>query len=132
MAIPETFALVMRALVTAIVLAFGLCGCASSGSLPHLSQRKYEELVIAGDHLALTGPPLPPAIAKLNPLQVYGDHGNIVIALYRDDRVERGFYIIPNLSSYDPRLQPQPGWTFEPVAIPGGMLDSIFQYSRIR
>lgn len=122
----------MRTAFLSIICGVCLCGCATKGPIPQLSQREYEEMVIAGDHLALNGPPPGPAIEKLNPLQVYEDHGNIVVALYRDDEVERGFYIIPNLSSYDPRLASHPGWTFEPVNIPGGMLDSLFEYTRSR
>jgi hypothetical protein len=97
-----------------------------------LSQQKYEELVMAADNFALNGPPAPPPIASLDPLQVYQDHGNVVVALYRDAEVERGFYIIPNLSSYDPRLVPHAAWTFKAVNISGGTLDSIFEYSRER
>ncbi len=122
----------MRSIILLVFGAFCLCGCASTGPVPHLSQQKYEELVIAADQLALNGPPVAPAIANLKPLQVYQDHGNIVVALYRDAEVERGFYIVPNLSSYDPRLMPHPVWTFQAVNVNGATMDSIFEYSRTR
>ncbi|MFN7141669.1 MAG: hypothetical protein ACK4UN_20290, partial [Limisphaerales bacterium] len=38
----------------------------------------------------------------LNPLEIYGHRGNVVIALKRDAQEERGYYICPAVSSYIP------------------------------
>ncbi|HXC36563.1 MAG TPA: hypothetical protein VNV43_11860 [Candidatus Acidoferrales bacterium] len=113
-----------------IACAAGLYGCASSGPVPHLSDHRLQKLDTDADRLAVVGGPLPPSISRLNPVQVYGDHGNIVIALQRDSQGEQGFYIVPTTSSYDPRYRPSPDWTFTPVNPTDPYLDNLFQYSR--
>lgn len=113
-----------------IACAAGLCGCASTGPIPHLSDEKAEKLVTAADEMAMVGGVVPDAIENLNPVQVYADHGNIVIALQRNAQGEVGFYIVPTTSSYDPRYAPHPGWTFSLVNPANSYLSNFFQYSR--
>lgn len=79
----------------------------------------------------MIGGPLPEAIQNLNPVQVYADHGNIVIALQRNAQGEQGFYIVPTTSSYDPRYKPHPGWTFTLVNPNDAYVSNLFQYSRV-
>ena len=111
-----------------------LSGCASdpanSNGIPHLSDPRAQKLVTAADRLAMVGGPLPDEIENLNPVQVYADHGNIVIALHRTPQGEQGFYIVPTTSSYDPSLRARPGWTFTLVNPTDPYLNSLFQYSR--
>ena len=113
-----------------IACATGLCGCASTGSIPHLSDHRCQQVDTAADKMAMIGGVLPDAIEKLNPVQVYVDHGNIVIAMLRNADGEQGFYIIPTMSSYDPRYTAHPGWTFSPVNPSDLYLNNMFVYSR--
>ncbi|MGH7939771.1 MAG: hypothetical protein ACREFR_01705 [Limisphaerales bacterium] len=114
-----------------IVCALGLWGCSSTGPVPHLSDHRCQELVTQADQLAMVGGPLPDSIQRLDPVQVYGDHGNIVIALHRNAQGEQGFYIVPTTSSYDPRFRPQPDWTFSLVNPNDPYLNNLFEYSRV-
>ena len=102
----------MKKTFAILACAAGLCGCASTGPVPHLSDHRCQKLVTDADQLAVVGGPLPPSITQLNPVQVYGDHGNIVIALQRNAQGEQGFYIVPTTSSYDPRYRPSREWNF--------------------
>jgi hypothetical protein len=120
----QAFALV------ACAAGLGLCGCASKGPIPQLSDHRCQQLVTQADQLAMIGGPLPESIAKLNPIQVYGDHGNIVIALQRNGRGEQGFYVVPTTSSFDPRYSPRPDWTFTLVEPSDPYVNNLFQYSR--
>lgn len=113
-----------------LACAAGLCGCASTGPIPHLSDARCQKLVTAADQFAVVGGPLPEAIVRLNPVQVYGDHGNMVIALQRNDLGEQGFYIVPTTSSFDPRYGPHRGWTFKLVNPSDPYLSNLFEYSR--
>jgi hypothetical protein len=113
-----------------IACAAGLCGCASTGPVPHLSNERAQKLVTAVDEMAMVGGVVPDAVESLNPVQVYADHGNIVIALQRDAQGEQGFYIVPTTSAYDPRFAPHPGWTFSLVDPSDSYLSNLFQYSR--
>lgn len=110
--------------------AAGLCGCASSDPVPHLSDHRAQKLDTQADQYAVIGGPLPPTITELNPVQVYADHGNIVIALQRNAQGERGFYIVPTTSSYDPRYRPNPEWTFTLVNPADAYLNNLFEYRR--
>ena len=111
-----------------------MSGCATTtktaDGYPHLSDTRCQKLVTAADRLAMVGGPVPDAIENLNPVQVYADHGNIVIALHRSAQGERGFYIVPATSSYDPSLRPRPGWTFTLVDPSDPYLNTLFQYGR--
>ncbi|HEV2330991.1 MAG TPA: hypothetical protein VGY56_19590 [Verrucomicrobiae bacterium] len=120
----------MKRVFALIAFAAGLWGCASSGPVPHLSDHKLQKLDTDADQMAVVGGPLPPSIAKLNPVQVYGDHGNIVIALQRNAQGEQGFYIVPTTSSYDPRYRPSPEWTFTLAHPTDPYLNNLFQYER--
>jgi hypothetical protein len=120
----------MKKTIALIACAAGLYGCASSGPVPHLSDSRAQKLVTAADQMAMVGGVVPDAIEQLNPVQVYADHGNIVIALHRDAQGEQGFYIVPSASSYDPRFTAHPGWTFTVVNPSDAYLDNLFQYSR--
>jgi hypothetical protein len=117
-----------------VIAAVGLCGCASAGgtgTIPHLSDHRCQLLVTQADRMAMAGGPLPDEIQRLNPVQVYGDHGNIVIALQRNSQGEQGFYIVPTTSSYDPALRPHPDWTFTLVNPNDSYVNNLYQYSRI-
>jgi hypothetical protein len=123
----------IRRLLLCTACAAILSGCAtatSTNGIPHLSDADCQKLVTAADKLTMTGGPMPDEIENLNPVQVYPDHGNIVIALHRDAQGEQGFYIVPTTSSYDPSLRPRPGWTFTLVNPSDAYLNSLFQYSR--
>jgi len=124
----------IKKLLLVIACVAGFCGCASSGgtgAIPHLSDHRCQLLVTQADQFAMAGGPLPEQIQKLNPIQVYGDRGNIVIALQRNARGEQGFYIVPTTSSYDPTLRPHPDWTFTLVNPNDSYLNNLFQYSRV-
>jgi hypothetical protein len=116
--------------IALIACGAGLCGCASSGPVPHLSDERAQKLVTAADQMAMVGGVLPDAIESLNPIQVYADHGNIVIAMQRNAQGEQGFYIVPTASSFDPRFVAHPGWTFTLVNPSDNYLSNLFQYSR--
>lgn len=116
--------------IAIIACAAGLCGCASPGPVPHLSDHRCQQLVNAADQLAMVGGPLPKAITTLKPVQVYADHGNIVIALQRNARGEEGFYIMPATSSFDPRFASLPGWTFNLAEPSDPYVSNLFEYSR--
>jgi len=88
------------------------------------------ELLTAVNGWAASGGSMPEAVRRLNPLQVYIDHGNCVIVLQRDSQGEQGYYIIPSTSTYDPHFRPDPGWTFKPMDYFDPNLDYIYQYSR--
>src|SRR5262249_31835807 len=103
---------IMKQIIAILACAAGLCGCAGTGPVPHLSDHRAQKLVTQAEQLAVVGGPLPSEFARLNPVQVYGDHGNIVIALQRDASGEQGFYIVPTISSYDPRYKAGSDWTF--------------------
>ncbi|HEX3627628.1 MAG TPA: hypothetical protein VH280_19650 [Verrucomicrobiae bacterium] len=120
----------MKQIIAILACAAGLCGCASTGPVPNLSDHRAQKLVTQAEQLAVIGGPLPSEVARLNPVQVYGDHGNIVIALQRDAKGEQGFYIVPTISSYDPRYRPNPDWIFTPVNPSDPYLSNLFQYSR--
>ena len=114
-----------------IACAAVLSGCASSSNgIPHLSDSRCQKLVTAVDELAMVGGPLPGDVEKLHPVQVYPDHGNVVIALHRDGQGEQGLYIVPTTSSYDPSLRPAPGWTFALMKPTDPYLNNLYQYSR--
>lgn len=80
--------------------------------------------------MAMVGGVVPDAIENLNPIQVYADHGNIVIAMVRNAQGEQGFYIQPTTSSFDPRFSSRAGWTFTLVNPTDPYLNNLFQYSR--
>lgn len=120
----------MKKTFAIILCAVALCGCATSNDPSHLSDTRFQQLVTEADQWSMTGGPLPDAITRLNPIQVYGDHGNIVIALHRDADGEQGLYIVPSTSSYDPRFKPDFSWTFTPVNMSDPYLSTIFEYSR--
>ncbi|HTV42800.1 MAG TPA: hypothetical protein VMF08_19705 [Candidatus Sulfotelmatobacter sp.] len=122
-----------QALLLVMACAAIMSGCATpstTNGIPHLSDTQCQKLVTAADKLTMTGGLVPDEIENLNPIQVYPDHGNIVIALHRDAHGEQGFYIVPTTSSYDPSLRPRPGWTFTLVNPTDPYLNSLFQYSR--
>jgi hypothetical protein len=77
----------------------------------------------------MQGGPMPEEVQKLDPLQVYNDHGNVVIVLQRDAHGEQGYYVIPSTSSYDPNFRPDPGWTLTPMDFDHN-LQYMCQYSR--
>jgi hypothetical protein len=122
----------MKKAIALIACAAGLSGCASTGSgpIPHLSDHDCQKLVTAVDRMAMIGGIVPDEVEQLNPLQVYTDHGNVVIALERDAHGEQGFYIIPTMSAYDPRNRPHPNWTFTLVNPNDSYVDNLLQYSR--
>lgn len=116
--------------IAVFACAAGLCGCASPGPIPHLSDERAQKLVTAVDQMAMVGGVVPDAIENLNPVQVYADHGNIVIVLQRNSQGEQGFYIVPTSSSFDPRYSAHPGWTFTLVNPSDPYLNNLFQYTR--
>ncbi|HEY1788660.1 MAG TPA: hypothetical protein VGJ73_10915 [Verrucomicrobiae bacterium] len=120
----------MKKTFALIACAAGLCGCASTGPIPHLSDERAQKLVTAVDQMAMVGGIVPDAVESLNPVQVYTDHGNIVIALQRDAQGEQGFYVVPTTSSFDPRYRPRPDWTFTLVNPSDSYLDNLFKYTR--
>ena len=120
----------MKQMIALIGCSAGLCGCASTGAIPHLSDERAQKLVTAADQMAMVGGVVPDTIENLNPVQVYADHGNIVIALQRNSQGEQGFYIVPTTSSYDPRYAAHPGWTFTLVNPADAYLSNLFQYTR--
>jgi hypothetical protein len=106
-----------------------LCGCASSDP-SHLTYHQSLNLITAVNGWAAGGGPMPPEVKKLEPLQVYTDHGNYVIVLQRDAHSEKGYYVIPSTSSYDPHFRPDPGWTLTPMGYFDPNFDDMYQYSR--
>lgn len=102
----------MRAVLIITVCGIWLCGCASRRPIPHLSDTQCREIADAANTLAHKGRPLPDAVKRLKPVEVYYDLGNVVIALYKDDREERGFYYKPNISSHR-REANGPDWTWK-------------------
>ena len=102
-------------------------GCATRNAVPRLSGSQYD-LFMAADELATRGGPVPKAIQDLHPVEVYNYRGNVVIALYRNDQLERGFYIIPPVSSYIPWPDSDPKWTFKPATTNA----LIWEYSRAK
>jgi hypothetical protein len=116
--------------VLAIIMCVAcLCGCASDG-IHRLTYHQSLLLVKAVDSWAVEGGPAPLEAEKLRPLQIYTDHGNVVIVLQRDARGEKGYYIIPSSSSFDPRFRSDKGWTLTRLDYFDPYLDSIFKYSR--
>jgi hypothetical protein len=121
----------MKKTIVLIACAAGLlCGCASSGGVPHLSDERAQKLVTAADQMAMVGGVVPDAIENLDPIQVYADHGNIVIAMQRNAQGEKGFYIMPTTSSFDPRFSSRPDWTFSLVNPSDPYLDNLYLYTR--
>jgi hypothetical protein len=100
-----------------------------AGSIAPLSAAQREELTRAVDEMAVKGGAAPECIRRLQPVEVYHDRGNVVIALRRSLRKqqgrqvcyeERGYVVQPAVSSYRPTNNEH--WTFKP-------LDSaIFEY----
>lgn len=120
----------LKTLIAAAACAGLLCGCANTGGVPHLSDYRCQRLVTDVDQLEMAGGPLPESIQRLKPVQIYGDHGNVVIALHRDNQGEQGFYIVPTTSSFDPRYKPRPDWTFKLEDPTDPYADNLFEYSR--
>jgi hypothetical protein len=121
----------MRSLILALGVLW-LVGCASRGRIARLSDHDYQQLVMAGNDFALKSEPIPTAIQKLRPVQVYYYRANVVIALRRHAHGERGYYIVPLVSSYDPRFGEDPEWTLRPLDITGVYSGAIYEYYRKR
>ena len=119
--------LTMRAALILSIL--WLTGCASHSHIARLSDREYLELVKAGYDFALESQPVPEPIQKLRPIQVYYFRGNVVIALQKNAHEERGYYIVPPVSSYNPCLEDQE-WTLKPLNIPNEYFSAIYEYCR--
>lgn len=108
-----------------LVCALFTFGCATRDAVPRLSGSQYEDLFMAANELAERGGPVPKAIQDLHPVAVYDYRGNVVIALYRNDQLERGIYIEPIVSSFHPEENSE--WTFKPATT---NLSLIWEYSR--
>jgi hypothetical protein len=73
-----------------------------------LTKDEIQDLYFAAYDLASKGGGLPVPIQKLNPLEVYYHQANIVIALQRDSYEERGYYVVPAISSFYPFFTAEP------------------------
>jgi hypothetical protein len=118
-----------------IICAIGLWGCTSVDRAVHpLTYHQAVELVTVVNEWATQGGAVPEEVRRLDPIQVYGDHGNVVIALNRDAHGENGYYIVPSSSSFDPRYRPNTGadagWTLTPMKNFNPDLTPIYKYSR--
>jgi hypothetical protein len=94
----------------------------SAQPIPSLSPKQCEELIRAGNEMAMKGGAAPEPISRLKPLEVYDDRGNIIIALRRSIREEQGrrvcyeeqgYCVEPGVSSYIPTNDEH--WTFRPL-----------------
>jgi hypothetical protein len=145
---PKQMAITFEALVVTCV--FTLIGCASppekncaqpifteskaSGAVvepaqtrPRLSESQYHEIVTAANEMAIRGGNPPEAIRTLKPVEVYSDHGNVMIALDRSIRdeqgrrvcfEERGFCVQPSVSC-SAITASDAHWRFKPVGSSG-------------
>jgi outer membrane murein-binding lipoprotein Lpp len=121
--------LIVRAFIVALCVLW-LGGCASRDRIAQMSDHDYQELVAAGNDFALKSYPVPEAIQRLRPVQVYYYRANVIIALHRDAHEERGYYIVPIVSSYDPRFGEDPEWTLKPLEISNVYSGNIYEYWR--
>ena len=79
--------------------------------------------------MAIKGGPLPDKILRrLNPVEVYGDRANLVIALRRDAHEEGGYYVVSLISSFIPGGT-EGEWTWKRVKIEG-LEGSVYEYCR--
>ena|SRR5215471_4579502 len=94
----------------------------SAQAIPLLSPKQREELIMAGNEMALRGGAAPEPISRLKPLEVYYDRGIVVIALRRSIREEQGrrvcyeeqgYCVEPSVSSH--LLTNDEHWTFRPL-----------------
>jgi hypothetical protein len=96
---------------------------------PKLSESECRDIVAAVDRLVmvggLTSPPWPAPIQRLNPIEVNYGAGGVLIALYRDENEERGFYYHPPISSQS-REESSPGWSW--IALP----HELYEYRRTK
>ena len=143
----------------ALIIAFcalALAGCASGSKNVHpkaaapesaktgavvesgqpraaLSENERHEVVMAANEMAMRGGDPPEAIRRLKPVQVYFEHGNVIIALDRSIREEdgrrvcyeeRGYCVQPSVSCAG--LMASDGhWR---VKAAGGMFDGLYEY----
>jgi hypothetical protein len=98
-----------------------------------LSDSEFQDLAMAANRLALSGDSLPDRLVRrLEPVEVYHDLANVVVALYRDAHEERGYYIVPAWISYLP-ANDRPGWTWERLTLnsPQDIYSfGLYEYSR--
>jgi hypothetical protein len=125
-------------------LAFILCGLCPVGCVSHthtsqpvndhpskpaltdspaaLAPWEWDGLERAVDVMDVAGGSLPEQwLRRLQPVEVYRDQGNVVIALFRDAHYERGYYFVSSYSSSGGFLilngstTYDRGWTFTPL-----------------
>ena len=98
-----------------ILLAVCLAGCASKDNVMPLSESRYHELVMAAHSFNVKGGTLLEPIRRLNPIEVYHDYGNLVIATYRNSHEEKGCYYYSYTSSECPTGKGKL-WSFKQIA----------------
>lgn len=104
----------------------GFVGCASNSS------HSIQNLKEATDHWAVLSGAVdftdkdgwPSEIKALNPIEIYTDRVNIVIATELKDSIETGYYVYIPISSYLPQNNTE--WTFSSQG------DSVWTYTRNR
>jgi hypothetical protein len=97
-----------------------------------LSGIELQELVVAVNEAEFRGGSLPDNILqRLKPVEVYHHLGHCVIALQRSAQEERGYYVIPLVSSST--LRDEPGWTWKQVMSPAVKMTfsgTVYEYCR--
>ncbi len=101
----------------------------------HEDEAALRELVKAANELAALGASLPePVWRRWEPIDIYYDRATVVVALRKDAHEERGYYIVPPISSAGP-LSSEPGWSWELVRFSepdAGFRGSLYEYRRTR
>lgn len=132
--------LAMRKILPLMLGVLCLGGCVNKPQTLGLSEKQRRDLVIAVHEWASSPRATipgserdwPAEIRRLKPLAVYSHSANIVIVLSRNAQEERGYYIVPTVSSYVPNSF-GPEWKWKPISVGDSLWQGQFyEYVRAR
>ena len=118
----------MRIILAILLGVICLNGCATDRESIRSSKQHREELFVAVDKWATfhSREEWPPEIRTLRPVATYLHISNMVIVLSWDGHTERGFCVMPLVSSYIPGSVHEADWKFKYI---GNM---VWEYERTR
>jgi len=130
----------MRKILPLILGVLCLGGCVNKPQMIGLSAKQHLDLAKAVNDWAnsprATIPgserDWPAEIRRLRPLAVYSHVANVVIVLSRDAHEERGYYVVPWISSYLPNPF-EPEWKWKSISVGDSLYNGLlYEYLRTR